>query len=78
MVDRCCMCKRNEESVDILHCNVASALWSTLFIRFGMSWVMPRRVIDFFACCWTSERLRSAGIWKSADLHFFVLMEETE
>jgi hypothetical protein len=80
MVDRCCMCKRNGESVDhlVLHCNVASALWSTLFTRFGMSWVMARRVIDLFACCWTFERLRSAGIWKSADLHFFVLMEGTE
>jgi len=48
MINRCCMCKKTGESVDhlLLHCDVTSALSSTLFKRFGMSWVMPRRVID--------------------------------
>jgi hypothetical protein len=48
MINRCYMCKRTGESVDhlLLHCDVASSLWSSLFSRFGMSWVMPRRVID--------------------------------
>jgi hypothetical protein len=66
LVDRCCMCKRNGESVDhlLLHCDVAYALWSTLFTCVSMSWVMPRRVIDLFACWWTSGRPRSATIWK--------------
>jgi hypothetical protein len=66
LVDRCCMCKQNGESVDrlLLHCDVAYALWSALFTHFGMSWVMPRRVIDLFACWWTSGRPRSAAIWK--------------
>jgi hypothetical protein len=52
LVDRCCMSKRNGESVDhfLLHCDVAYALWSTLLTRFGLSWVMPRRVFDVFAC----------------------------
>jgi hypothetical protein len=59
------MCKLNEESMDhLLHCNVAYALWSALFTHFGLSWVMPRRVIDLFACWWTSGRPRSAAIWK--------------
>jgi hypothetical protein len=33
IVDRCCLCKRNGESVDhlLLHCDVASTLWSALF-----------------------------------------------
>jgi hypothetical protein len=66
LVDRCCMCKRNGESVDhlLLHCDVAYALWSALFTRFGLSWVMPRRVLDLFACWWTSGRPMSAAIWK--------------
>jgi hypothetical protein len=39
MVDRCCMYKRSRESVDhlLLHCDVASALWSALFTCFGLS-----------------------------------------
>ena len=52
VMNRCCMCKRNEETVDHLplHCEVASTLWSALFSRFRMSWVMLRQVINLFAC----------------------------
>jgi hypothetical protein len=66
VVDRCCMCKRSRESVDhlLLHCDVAYAMWSAIFSRFGLSWVMPLRVLDLFACWWTAGRLRSAVIWK--------------
>jgi hypothetical protein len=43
VINRCCMCKRHGESVDhlLLHCEVAGALWNTIFSRFGLSWVMP-------------------------------------
>jgi len=60
------MCKRNGESVDhlLLHCNVAYTLWSASFTRLGLSWVMRRRIIDLFACWWTSGRPRSVAIWK--------------
>lgn len=53
MVNRCCLCKLNgEESIDHLlhHCEVTSALWNVIFSRFGLSWVMPKRVVDLFAC----------------------------
>jgi hypothetical protein len=42
------MCKKTKETVDhlLLHCDVAFVLWNSLFSRFGMSWVMHRRVID--------------------------------
>jgi hypothetical protein len=52
IVDRCCLCKRDEESMDhfLLHCDVASALWNHIFTQFGMSRVMPKGVIDLFAC----------------------------
>jgi hypothetical protein len=54
------------ESVDHLHlhCDVTSALWNNIFTCFGMSWVMPRRVIDLFACWWKSGRPMSVVIWK--------------
>jgi len=73
MVDRCCLCKRSGESVDhfLLHCDVASALWSTLFTRFGISWVMPRRVIDMFACWWMFGRPMSVAIWKMVPIGLY-------
>jgi hypothetical protein len=66
VIDRCCMCKRDGESVDhlLLYCDVTSALWSVLFSHFGMSWFMPRQVIDLFACWWSVGRPRSVAMWK--------------
>jgi hypothetical protein len=66
VIDRCCMCKMNGESVDhlLLHCKVARALWNAIFSRFSLSWVMPLRVVDLFACWWTGGRSRSAAVWK--------------
>jgi hypothetical protein len=73
------MCKKTGESMDhlLLHCNVASALWSSLFSRLGMSWVMPRRVFDLLACWWSSGRPRSVVVWKKngAYLSLLVLIE---
>jgi hypothetical protein len=55
-----------EESVDylILHCDVASPIWSRFFNRFGMFWVMPRHVIDLHDCWWSFGRPKSAAVWK--------------
>jgi hypothetical protein len=66
VIDRCCMCKMNGEWVDhlLLHCEVARALWNAIFSRFSLSWVMPLRVVDLFACWWTGCRSRSAAVWK--------------
>jgi hypothetical protein len=52
IVDRCYLCKRDGETVDhlLLHCDMASTLWNHVFSRFGMSWVMPRRVVNLFSC----------------------------
>jgi hypothetical protein len=66
IVDRCYLCERDGETVDhlLLHFDVASTLWNHVFSRFGMSWVMPRRVVDLFACWWKAGRSRSAAVWK--------------
>jgi hypothetical protein len=75
MVNRCCML--SEESVDhLLHCDVASALWSALFTCFGLSLVMPSSVINLFAaiwkmmpichfwCLWKEKKIGVSRIWR--------------
>jgi len=71
---RCCLCKRNGESVDHLlrRCDVAYAPWSAIFTRFSMYWVMPRRVIDLFACWWTFGRPRSVVSWRMVPTCLFL------
>ena len=64
VINRFCMCKRSEEIVDhlLLHCKVAFSLWSAIFSRFRMSWVMPRWVFDLFACWWSSGKRKSTAV----------------
>jgi hypothetical protein len=68
IIDWCCMCKTNGESVNhlLLHCPIAQDLWNLVFILFGISWVMPRGVEDLFAC-WSGKRenSESGAIWKA-------------
>jgi hypothetical protein len=49
-----------EKSVDhlLLHYDVAYALWSALFTRFGLSWVLPMSL----TCILVSGRLESRGV----------------
>jgi hypothetical protein len=67
MIDKCCMCKKNGEFMDhlLLHCEVACILWNAIFSHSNLSWVMPRRVVDLFACWWTGGCSRSAVVWKT-------------
>jgi hypothetical protein len=53
------------------HCDAASALWSSLFNHFGLSWAMSRRVIGLLASWWSSGRPRSAAVWKMAPICLF-------
>ena len=43
MVNRCFLCKEEEESIDhiILHCSKARVLWDLLFAIFGIHWIQP-------------------------------------
>jgi hypothetical protein len=38
VVDMCCICRKSGESVDhlLLHCEIASAFWNTIFNLFGL------------------------------------------
>jgi hypothetical protein len=73
VMDKYCMCKRNEEFVDrlLFHCDVVSVIWSVLFNHFGMSCVMPRCVIDLYDCWWFSGRSRSTVVWKMVHMCLF-------
>jgi hypothetical protein len=57
VIDRCCICKTNGESVDhfLLHCEVAHALWDAIFSCFSLSWIMPLWVVNGWSlleyCC---------------------------
>ena len=46
LVNRCCLCCCDGETVDhlLLHCNFSHALWSAIFEVFVIHWVMPKTV----------------------------------
>ena len=52
ILDWCCMCKRNEVSVDhlLIHCPIAFDLWSMVFTLFGIHWVILKIVVELLAC----------------------------
>ena len=43
MVNRCNLCKENEESADhiLIHCDKTRKLWNSLLSSFGVIWVFP-------------------------------------
>ena len=48
IMDWCCLCKCNRESVDhlLLRCGEVFWLWSFALRSFGVSWVLLKRVTD--------------------------------
>ena len=52
LVNRCCMCCGDGESVDhlLLHCPVTHTLWSFMLQAFGIHWVMSRSVAGLLSC----------------------------
>jgi hypothetical protein len=55
LINRCGMCKRDEETIDhlLLHCECAEVLWNAFFSRFGLVWTMPRGVVNLLQCWWS-------------------------
>jgi hypothetical protein len=75
------MCKKNGESVDNLHhhCDVAYAIWIAFFCRFGLFWVMPRRVVK--SVCLLMDFRQSTKcccVEDGAYIPFMVFMERNE
>lgn len=46
MLNRCYMCKMNEETTNhlLLHCPITGVLWQLIFSLFGVVWVMHSTV----------------------------------
>jgi len=68
VVDWCYMCKKSGESVNhlLLHCPIAYDLWSMVWALFGLQWVMPHGVSDFFSS-WQGSfgGHRSIDLWRA-------------
>ena len=67
LVSWCCLCKADGESVDhlLLHCMYAKELWDMIFGWFGISWVMPKRVVELFDCWqWNMGCPQKLVVWR--------------
>ena len=65
LINRCCMCCCNEESVDhlLISCPVAHSLWMYMLRLFGIDWVMSGSVIDLFFCWYQCFGKHNSDIW---------------
>ena len=62
------MCKKSGESVNhlLLHCPIASELWSMVWALFGLLWVMLQSVTDLFSSSQGSfRRHQSINLWRA-------------
>ena len=70
ILDWCRMCRSDGESVNhlLMHCSVAQELWNMILNMFGVSWVMPRDVVDLLAC-WAGKvgKDEARAIWKKCE-----------
>ena len=59
------MCRCNGETVDhlLLRYGKAYRLWSLVFRSFGISWVLPRSVVDTLFGWWNGFGKHSSSIW---------------
>ena len=65
LVNRCCMCCYNAESVDnlLLFCPIAHSLWMYMLRLFGIDWVMLGSVMDLLFCWYHWLGKHSFDIW---------------
>ena len=65
LVNWCCLCKCDEETVDhlLLHCKFASALWSEVLIMFGVQWVMSDTIVSLLFAWRNWLGTHSSKVW---------------
>jgi hypothetical protein len=70
LVSWCCMCCCNGETVDhlLIHCSVASALWSWILGVFGVPWVLPQSVVELLFSWWNGLGRHSSDVWNLVPL----------
>ena len=74
LVNRCCLCEENEETIDhlLIHCTRAKILWDILLAITGFNWVPPRSVRQFLLA-WQSVSVgkKRKRVWMAAPLCIF-------
>ena len=65
LVNWCCPCQCEEETVDhlLLHCKFVNTLWSEVFYLFGVQWVMPKTVVSLLSTWWNWSGIHSSNVW---------------
>ena len=65
IVNWCCLCRCNEETVDhlLLHCKFARALWSEIFLVFVVQWVMLNTIVSLLFARRNWLGTFSSNIW---------------
>ena len=65
LVNRCCMCCCNEESVDhiLLFCPITHSLWMYMLRLFRIDWVMLGSVADLLFCWYHWLGKHNSDIW---------------
>jgi hypothetical protein len=52
----------------LIHCSVASALWSWILGVFGISWVLPQTVAELLFSWWNGLGRHSSDVWNLVPL----------
>ena len=65
LVNRCCMCCCDGESVAhlLLHCPITHTLWIFMIQAFGIYWVMPGPVGGLLSCWYQWLGKHNSNIW---------------
>ena len=65
LVNLCCMCCGDGESVDhlLLYCPVTHTLWTFMLQAFGIHWVMPGSVAGLLSCWHQWIGKQNSDIW---------------
>jgi hypothetical protein len=70
MAGWCCMCRSDWETGDhlLIHCTMASVLWSAVLHSFGVCWVFPNRIVDLLFGWHNSFGKYESGVWNLVPL----------
>ena len=81
MVNRCNLCKENEESADhiLIHCGKTRELWTLVLSSFGVVWVFPNSVRNLLLE-WKIKDLgkKRSVVWKMTPICLFGVFGESE
>ena len=70
MAGWCCMCRRGWETGEhlLIHCAMASALWSAALRSFGVCWVFPNWIVDLLCGWYNSFGKHDSKVWNLVPL----------